>query len=168
MNMNKSLVKFSKYYAGMFAILLVLTLIGNSRAETTVVPGSAPVVTLRVWNESAEQEQYAFLAGFVSLFELEKEWQGQKGILPLKQSMIGSWGAGLNGMTLRDMRNTVDNYAARNPGESNKLVVEVLWHELVQPKLGSSVAVAGKDTSKRVTKTMKSQKQSRNTSLNAQ
>ena len=141
------------------ALLLALTFAGKVNAKNSEQLGSAPVVTLNTWNASSEQEQYAFLAGVVSMFELEKEWQGQRGLLPLNQSMIGSWGMGMDGMTIKSIRNTVNTYSVNNPDAGDKLVLEVLWSECVQPKLRKATPATGVDNPQRVRKTMESQKE---------
>ena len=123
-----------------------------------IPPGGAPVVTLRGWSASSEQEQYAFLAGVVSIFELEKEWQGQRGLLPLNQSMIASWGMGMDGMRITNIRDALNNYIINNPSHGDRLVLEVMWREFVQPKLQETTSVGGVDnTRQRVRKVMRSQ-----------
>ena len=135
---------------------------GYAQAETKEQVGAAPVVTLKVWNASSELEQNSFLAGFVSLVELEKEWQAQKGILPLSQSMVGSWANAMDGMSINSLRSTVNRYAENNPRQAGKLVLEVLWVTLVQPKIQATSPTAAKETPKRIRKIMKSQATEKN------
>ena len=156
--MIRTLPKLIGYTVAMCMILLIFAFAGKVYAKNSEKPSTAPVVTLQIWQASSMQEQYAFLAGFVSMFELEKEWQGQKGILPLQQSMIGSWGMGMNGMSLKSIRNAVNAYCANNPNEVDRLVLDVLWHEFVQPKLEAASA-AGANAEQRVRKAMKNKKQ---------
>jgi len=147
--------------AAMIIIMVIWAFPGKARAEDNARPGSAPVVTLKMWNSSSEREQYAFIAGVVSMFELEKEWQGQKGLLPLRQSMIGSWCAGMDGMSLKQIRSAVSTYSTNNPHEQDRLVLDVLWSELVQPKLKATTPASGNDTSRRLEETMGSNKKQR-------
>ena len=160
--MIKALPKHMGYAIGILAFSVVIALSGNALAATDGKAGTAPAVTLKLWSESSEQEQYSFLAGFASMVELEKEWQGQNGMLPLSQSMIGSWAMGMDGMTIKSLRNAVNSYAANNPNEKDKLVLEVLWLDLVQPKIKATATATEKDTPKRVRKVMKTQKQEKN------
>ncbi len=157
--MIKSLPKGMAYAVVSCALFVALAFAGKAYAQNRDQMGSAPVVTLQIWNASSEQEQYAFLAGVVSMFELEKEWQGQRGLLPLKQSMIGSWGMGMDGMNLRNIRNAVSDYSANNPNAGDKLVLEVLWSEFVQPKLKRTIPDVGVDDPQRVRRTMETQKE---------
>ena len=144
--------------AAMIVIMVIWAFPGKTHAASNERQGSAPVVTLKMWDSSSELEQNAFLAGVVSMFELEKEWQGQKGILPLRQSMIGGWCSGLDGMSLKQLRSAVNSYSMNNPREQDRLVLDVLWSELVQPKLKATMPGSGSDTSMRLEQTMGSTK----------
>lgn len=156
--MTRVLQKTMDYATVTCIFLLIFAFSHKAHAKNSEKPGSAPVVTMQIWNASSEQEQYSFLAGVVSMFELEKEWQGQRGLLPLNQSMIGSWGMGMDGMSIKNIRNTVNAYSINHPNEGDRLVLEVLWREFVQPKLQGTSPDGGIDTQQRVRKTMKSQK----------
>ena len=164
LNINNELtmVKVTSWFMFCLAALIVIMVIwafpGMAQAENIEKQGSAPVITLKMWDSSSELEQYAFLAGIVSIFELEKEWQGQKGILPLRQSMIGSWCTGLDGMSLKQLRSAVSSYSMNNPRMQDRLVLDVLWSELVQPKLKATMSGSGSDTSMRLEQTMGSHK----------
>ena len=122
--------------------LAITLLSGNACFAAAAQTGpklSAPAVSLKVWQDSSEQEQIAFLAGFVSMLELEKEWQGQKAILPLSQSLAGSWATGLEGHNLQDIHSVVSKYITANPDKMDTMVVEIMWYELVQPKIKESI-----------------------------
>lgn len=163
-DINKEIIMVKMTYwfmfcvAAMVIIMVIWAFPGNAHAANTEKQGSAPVITLKMWDSSSELEQYAFLAGIVSVFELEKEWQGQKGILPLRQSMVGSWCTGLDGMSLTQIRSAVNSYSMNNPSKQDRLVLDVLWSELVQPKLKVSMPGSGSDTSTRLEQTMGSHK----------
>ena len=160
--MIKLLPKRAIYIIVIVAMLFFVGFYAKAYAQINGGTTSAPVVTLKLWSDSSEQEQYAFLAGFVSMIELEKEWQGQKSILALEQSMVGSWAKGMDGMTLKTIRNSVNKYVAKNPNEMDKLVLEVLWRDLVQPKLRNAISPAEKETPNRVRDVMETQKQEKN------
>lgn len=155
--MVKSFPKSMGFAVAIPAILFSLIFSSKTYAERGENPGGAPVVTLQMWDSSSEQEQYAFLAGVISMFELEKEWQGQKGLLPLSQSMIGSWGKGMDGMSITRIRSTVNNYSMNHPKEKNRLVLDVLWGEFVQPQLKKTAPAGKNDTSRRTRDIMESQ-----------
>lgn len=102
---------------------------------------SAPVVTLKLWQDSAPNERYAFLIGFVSMLELEKEWQGDNPV-PFKQSLINTWVKGLDGITVKDMYTDIENHIKSNPDDMNRPVIQVLWNDFVQPKVSEIIASA--------------------------
>ena len=151
----------TKFVAFVLCGLAIALLSGNACFAAAAQTGpklSAPAVTLKVWQDSSEQEQIAFLAGFISMLELEKEWQGQKAILPLHQSLAGSWATGLAGHKLQDIHKTVNTYIAANPGKMDKMVVEVMWYELVQPKIKESIPADDMKALKKRSKALRSQR----------
>ncbi|SHN61589.1 hypothetical protein [Desulfovibrio litoralis] len=107
----------------------------NAGIETV----TAPQVTLKMWQDSTQNERYAFLLGFVSMLELEKEWQGKKPV-PFRQSLIGTWSKALDGVTVKQMYETVENHIKTNPGDINVTVLQVLWYDMVQPKVNDILA----------------------------
>jgi hypothetical protein len=51
----------------MIVIMVIWAFPVNAHAQGTEQNGSAPVVTLKMWDSSSSLEQYAFLAGIVSM-----------------------------------------------------------------------------------------------------
>ncbi len=126
-----------------FALPLALALILcaaplTGAAKTPAVADSSaiscPAVTLQHWKDSSNEERYSFLLGFVTMLELEKEWQGAKP-LPIGKSLNNSWVAGLSGVTLRDMAKAVDDFISANPDKLDTQVVAALGHIFIRPKL---------------------------------
>ena len=105
---------------------------GQSLAKVEAV--GCPILRLEHWQRSTTEEKMAFLLGFASMLELEKEWQYTPS-LPLSQSTVGSWVRGLDGVTLGDMCRALDTYAARNPDKLDRSVLETLGIIYVKPKL---------------------------------
>ena len=105
-------------------------------AAESVKADQLPALRLTHWKASTVDEQNAFLFGFATMLDLEKEWQGKKP-LGIKQSLTGSWVKGLSGVTVKQMREAVDGYIAANPQDGERQVVEVLWFHFVQPKLSA-------------------------------
>ncbi len=102
----------------------------------------APLVTLRHWKESTPSERYSFLIGFVTMLELEKEWQGKDGraLLPFDQSLTGSWVRGFENRPLNELYNGLNQYLAAHPGDLKRPVAEVMWFLFVQPRLDDKKA----------------------------
>lgn len=96
--------------------------------------GSVPVVTLEHWRDSTPNERYAFLIGFVTMLEMEKEWQGDKP-LTIGYSITASWVRGLAGKTLGDLSKALDDYIAQHPDDTESSVIGVLGRIYVSPAL---------------------------------
>lgn len=93
-----------------------------------------PAVKLKHWQNSPEQERYAFLFGFVTMIEVEREWQGAKP-LPANRSTVGGWVRGLSGVTLKAMDAALEQYIANNPDKLEMPVVEALGRIYVRPAM---------------------------------
>ena len=99
--------------------------------------GEVPLVTLGHWKDSTPGERYAFLIGFVTMLELEKEWQGRVGgrIMPFEQSLVESWTIGFANRPLSEIYNGLNQYLAAHPDELDRPVAEVMWFIYVKPRL---------------------------------
>lgn len=104
-----------------------------SQSETAEVP----LVTLKHWRDSTPGERYSFLIGFVTMLELEKEWQGRADgqILPFERSLVPSWVIGFADRPLTEIYNGLNKYLADNPGDLDRPVAEVMWFIYVKPRL---------------------------------
>lgn len=90
------------------------------------------------WRNSTTEERYSFLAGFCTMLELERAWQGEN-LLPIKQSLIGSWADGLSGVSIREMDEAVNNHLQSEETSDDRLVVDFLWYHFVQPKISKTM-----------------------------
>lgn len=144
--MKKMIARFS---VGALAVLLLcvfLTPVSVASAQNYAyrreVPSMdatavVPLVTLRHWKDSKPNERYAFLVGMVTMLELEKEWQLRNGkkMLPMRQSLVGSWVNGFENCPLREIYDTINMHIAAHPGDLDMPVAEVLWFDFAQPKV---------------------------------
>lgn len=96
-----------------------------------------PLVTMRHWKESTPGERYAFIIGFVTMLELEKEWQGRDGygLLPFERSLVGDWVEGFAHRPLSEIYNGLNAYLAAHPGDQDRPTAEVMWFTFVKPRL---------------------------------
>lgn len=101
-------------------------------AESDIL--SLPSVTLSHWKNSSKSERMAFLLGFLTAIEMEKEWQGKKG-LPISMSTTRSWVKGLEGINIEQIDKGLDRYIAQHPDEMDAPVLRVLGVMYVRPKL---------------------------------
>ncbi len=122
-------------FLALMGLLLVPTAgFAASSIATGQVETSYPSFTMNHWKHSSKDEKMAFLFGFISALEMEKEWQGGK-FQPIGKSTVGSWVKGLSGMTLDQMRESLDSYIAQNPDKKDANVLEVLGVMYVRPKM---------------------------------
>ena len=98
----------------------------------------SPMVTLQRWQNANEDERYSFLVGFMSMLDIEHSWQGDNP-RPYRESLIGCWYQGLKGMTYKDVYAAVENYIAAHPGDLELPLPQVIWFELVQPKVADKI-----------------------------
>lgn len=109
----------------------------EARSAQQPAQAEVPVVTLKHWRDSTPGERYSFLIGFVTMLELEKEWQGRVGgrILPFEQSLVESWTIGFAHRPLAEIYNGLNEYLSEHPGELDRPAAEVMWFIFVQPRL---------------------------------
>lgn len=100
----------------------------------TVDAVSCPSLLLKHWKASTRQEKLSFLFGFVSMLEMEKEWQGTPP-LSITSSITPSWVRGLDGKTLGELCDAVDRYVEQHPDKLDYSVLGVLGRLYVAPKL---------------------------------
>ena len=98
---------------------------------------SCPAVQLKHWKVSTKQEKLAFLFGFATMLEMEKEWQAGAP-LSISHSIASSWVRGLSGKTLGDLSNALDQYVAQNPDKMENTVVGVLGRLYVAPAMSQA------------------------------
>ena len=96
------------------------------------------MVTLKRWQNANEDERYSFLVGFMSMLDIEHSWQGDEP-LPYKESLIDCWYQGLKGMTYKEVYAAIENYIATHPGDLELPLPQVIWFELVQPKVADKI-----------------------------
>jgi hypothetical protein len=112
---------------------------GAASPSQTAGAGSAeaPLVTLAHWRDSTPNERYAFLIGFITMLELEKEWQGRArpGLLPMEQSLVRPWVDGFAGRPLAEIYSGLGRHLSDHPGDLERPVAEVMWFVFVQPRL---------------------------------
>jgi len=98
-----------------------------------------PLVTLKHWKDSNPGERYSFLIGFLTMMELEKEWQGKdsRPVLPFDQSLIGAWARSVENRPLTEIYHDLNRYAANNPGDLGRPVAEVMWFLFAQPRMSA-------------------------------
>jgi hypothetical protein len=122
---------------GMLVVVILLSPSGSSRAANTLDEAQVvdcPVVLLKHWQAANQTEKMSFLLGFVTMLEMDKEWQGQKP-LPITASINQSWVRGLADVTFGQMAKRLDEYVAAHPDKLDMPLVEALGRIYVVPKM---------------------------------
>ncbi|MCP3870633.1 MAG: hypothetical protein GY703_21590 [Gammaproteobacteria bacterium] len=110
-------------HVGWAVLLLALILMAAGLSASHA--GEEFVVTGVDWTQSSEQAKRGFLAGIVTMIEIERELQA-KGP-GCSKSSIPTLHDGLSSMTLLEMRESIDRYYADNPGKIETPVIHILW-----------------------------------------
>ena len=110
-----------------------------SSSASIAVPAQAgvPLVTMDHWKNSTPGERYAFLIGFVTMLELEKEWQGRdgQGILSFEESLVPSWVEGFAHRPLAEIYDGLNRHVTDYPDELERPAAEVMWFDFIEPRL---------------------------------
>jgi hypothetical protein len=98
---------------------------------TTETP--APDVDGYVWMKSTDPEKKAFLFGAGTAIALEYQMRTKRTEEPSR--FIKGWLEVFDNMSWAEMASKLDQYYESNPDKANRLVFDVLWHEMIKPNL---------------------------------
>lgn len=115
------------------AVGLVLVASGGLWASQPDVPE----VTGTVWMKSTQQEKLAFLVGAGSAVAIENHVDSKNGA-PSK--FVKGWIDAFGDETWSEVATRVDKYYSAHPDMNERLVMDVLWKELIMPDLKSKEA----------------------------
>jgi hypothetical protein len=93
----------------------------------------APDVDGYVWMKSNDAEKKAFLFGAGTAIALEYQMRATRSEEPSK--FIKGWIEAFDNMSWAEMASKLDKYYESNPDKENRLVFDVLWHEMIKPNL---------------------------------
>lgn len=85
------------------------------------------------WTPATEREKMAYLLGIRDMAAAEYQLTGPN---PKHRTLVKRWIEALDGMTLRQIMETVDAYYKANPDKQQQTVFEVVWFQMVEPKVG--------------------------------
>lgn len=83
------------------------------------------------WPTATEREKLAYLLGIMNLALVEYQLHGPD---PKYRTTVSKLVKATDGMTLRQIMETVDTFYQSNPDMQRQPVIEVIWFELVEPK----------------------------------
>ncbi|HAS52534.1 MAG TPA: hypothetical protein DCS21_12655 [Gammaproteobacteria bacterium] len=73
----------------------------------------------------------AYLLGIRDMATAEYQLTGPN---PKHRTLVEKWVEALDGMTLRQIMETVDAYYRANPDQQQQTVFEVIWFQMIQSK----------------------------------
>lgn len=118
-----------KRQAAALAALAGLALMAGS-----VLAQEVPVVTGEHWTRSTEQVKRVYLIGVANAIQVEAAYEGANPPSDA-QSIVPRLAKGLRGQTLDSVRESLDNWYAKNPDKLQRPVIETIWFEMVVPGL---------------------------------
>jgi hypothetical protein len=125
-------MKILRYLSVLLLTGLLLTGTSSCFAQGTTANPS-PDVDGFVWTKSSDPEKKAFLFGAGTAIALEYQMRAKRSEEPSK--FIKGWIEVFDNMSWAEMASRLDTYYESNPGQANRLVFDVLWHEMIKPNL---------------------------------
>ncbi len=89
------------------------------------------------WMKSTEVEKQSYVLGILNMAMVEYQLTGAA---PRHRTSVPSLIKGLEGMTVFQVVDAMNNYYKANPGDQQKPVIEAIWVQIVKPKLDQSKA----------------------------
>lgn len=130
------------------SLLLVLALASGVSIAGAQEGATDPVAQLTgaVWQKTSPDNKAAFLFGMDTAIAVEYAVNGKltesaaaKGKTPVStlSPFEKAWGAAFKNMSRRQIIQEVDDWYAKNPGELDRPVMNVLWYQVIQPRVAS-------------------------------
>ena len=85
------------------------------------------------WPNATEREKMAYLLGIRDMATAEYQLTGPN---PKRRTLVEKLVEGLDGMTLKQIMESIDGYYKANPDQQKRPILEVIWFQLVVPKVG--------------------------------
>jgi hypothetical protein len=125
-------MKIFRYFSVFLLAGLLFTGTSSCFAQGTTA-NPAPDVDGFVWMKSTDPEKKAFLFGAGTAIALEYQMRAKRSEEPSK--FVKGWIEVFDNMSWAEMASKLDNYYESNPDKGNRLVFDVLWHEMIKPNL---------------------------------
>jgi len=87
----------------------------------------------QVWMHSKESVKRGFLLGAESALILEYHIRTKHSQAPSK--FVRNWVEGLRDMTWQQIADKIDTYYRAHPDKMDRNVFDVIWHEIIAPKV---------------------------------
>ena len=122
-----------------FGYLMIVLLVGILFAGTIACYAQRPTNTSSpdldgyVWQKSSDQEKKAFLYGAGSAIALEYHVRAKRMEEPSR--FVKGWVETFKDTSWSELATKVDEYYMKNPEKRSTHVFNVIWHELIAPRL---------------------------------
>lgn len=116
----------------------------DNKANHTTATNPADQFTGKYWVNSKPENQEAYLYGIESAIEVEKVVNSKQVALAAKEGkkrayalspFVKGWMTAFKDVPRKDIRESVDRWYAEHPDELARPVLNVIWFELIAPKL---------------------------------
>ena len=96
------------------------------------------IVTGEHWTTASRDEKVAYLFGIGNMLEIEQAMQGKNPAKLIRDhSLVPVLIKGLSGLSTNKLREKLDQWYKKRPGQLNRSVIEVLYTEFALPNIGS-------------------------------
>ncbi len=85
------------------------------------------------WSKATDTERRAYLLGILNMAMIEYQLTGPN---PRHRTTVAKLVKALNGMAVPQIVETVDAYYKANPDKQQQPIIEVIWFQMVAPKVG--------------------------------
>jgi hypothetical protein len=115
------------------AAVVVAVAVSLASGSLWAVQEDIPEITGEVWMKSSQQEKLAFLVGAGSVVAIEHNIDLREADDPSRFTQ--GWVEAFKEKKWSEIAKQIDDYYAANPGQTNRLVIEVMWRELIAPNM---------------------------------
>ena len=98
-----------------------------------------PVLTGEVWQKMTADERVAFVWGIGHVVTIEQQAAERHPELK-REGFAAKMAEGLTGMPMNTIVLEIDKYYLQNPDDLQAPVMEVIWDELVKPRIKTGIA----------------------------
>ena len=92
------------------------------------------------WSNATDTERRAYVLGILNMAMVEYQLSGPS---PKHRTTVPRLVKALDGMAVPQIVETVDAYYKANPDKQQQRIIEVIWFQMVEPKVGAKPAKAG-------------------------
>ena len=115
------------------AAALILLLSTAVSAQNVADNPDVAIATGEQWVNATDHGKAGYLLGIANMLDIEQALQGNNPPAD-EASLVPVMIRGLNGMTIRQIGETLDRWYADNPDQLTRPVIETIWFEIAKPR----------------------------------